>query len=85
LHLLSFQVAPDPGCGIAATDPFTLHYVAGRDNIKTTMRYLHPQEVAVHKLFARLADLKQPEEGVACKGSVQNPAQFEMPLGERTR
>jgi hypothetical protein len=25
------------------TDPFTLQYVAGHDNIKTTMRYVHPQ------------------------------------------
>jgi integrase len=50
------------------TDPFTLQYVAGHDNIKTTMRYVHPREAAVHKLFARLADLEQPEERVACKG-----------------
>jgi integrase len=34
------------------TDPFTLQYVAGHDNIKTTMRYVHPREAAVHKLFA---------------------------------
>jgi len=39
------------------TDPFTLQYVAGHDNIKTTMRYVHPREAAVHKLFAGLADL----------------------------
>jgi hypothetical protein len=32
------------------TDPFTLQYVAGRDNIKTAMRYLHPREDAVQKL-----------------------------------
>jgi hypothetical protein len=66
-------------CGIAGTDPFTLQYVAGHDNIKTTMRYVHPREAAVHKLFARLAELQQPEERVACKRSVQNPVQFEMP------
>jgi len=53
--------------------------VAGHDNIKTTMRYLHPREAAIHKLFARLADLEQPEERIACKRSVQNPVQFEMP------
>ena len=29
------------------TDPFTLQYVAGHDNIKTTMRYVHPQANAV--------------------------------------
>ena len=61
------------------TDPFTLQYVAGHDNIKTTMRYVHPREAAVHKLFARLANLQQPEERVACKRSVQNPVQSEMP------
>jgi integrase len=38
------------------TDPFTLQYVAGHDNIKTTMRYVHPQANAVQKLFAHLAD-----------------------------
>jgi integrase len=38
-------------------DPFTLQYVAGHDNIKTTMRYVHSREAAVYKLFARLADL----------------------------
>ena len=37
------------------TDPFTLQYTAGHDNIKTTMRYVHPQANAVHALFARLA------------------------------
>jgi integrase len=61
------------------TDPFTLQYVAGHDNIKTTMRYVHPREAAVHKLFARLADLPRPEESIACKKSVQNPVQSEMP------
>jgi hypothetical protein len=40
------------------TDPFTLQYVAGHDNIKTTMRYVHPQANAVQKLFARLAALE---------------------------
>lgn len=29
------------------TDPFTLQYTAGHDNIKTTMRYVHPQANAV--------------------------------------
>ena len=33
------------------TDPFTLQYVAGHDNIKTTMRYVHPQANAVQALF----------------------------------
>jgi hypothetical protein len=61
------------------TDPFTLQYVAGHDNIKTAMRYVHPREAAVHKLFARLADLPRAEESIACKKSVQNPVQLEMP------
>ena len=30
-------------------DPFTLQYVAGHDNIKTTMRYVHPRKPAVQK------------------------------------
>jgi hypothetical protein len=60
------------------TDPFTLQYVAGHDNIKMTMRYLHPREDAVH-LFARLAGLDRPEEHTACSNSVQNPVQFETP------
>jgi hypothetical protein len=54
-----------------------LQYVAGHDNIKTTMRYAHPREAAVHKLFARLADLA-PEGGIAGNKSVQNPVQAEI-------
>lgn len=38
-------------------DPFTLQYVAGHDNINTTMRYVHPQADAVQRLFVRLAAL----------------------------
>jgi integrase len=82
LHALSHTFLTEAG---EYTDPFTLQYVAGHDNIKTTMRYVHPREAAVHKLFAQLADLEQPEERVACKRSVQNPVQLEMPLTERTR
>jgi hypothetical protein len=61
------------------TGPFTLQYVAGHDNIKTTMRYVHPREAAAHKLFAPLADLQRPEERIACKKSGQNPVQLEIP------
>jgi hypothetical protein len=43
------------------------------------MRYVHPREAAVHKLFVRLADLQRPEERMECKKSVQNPVQLEMP------
>jgi hypothetical protein len=52
------------------TDPFTLQYVAGHDTIKTTMRYVHPQEETVRKLFERLGGLARPLVGGA--GSVQN-------------
>ena len=57
------------------TDPFTLQYVAGHDTIKTTMRYVHPREEAVRKLFVRLGGLGRPE--AECVGSVQNRAQSE--------
>ena len=85
----SFKTHPDAGLHAMRhtflteageyTDPFTLQYVAGHDNIKTKMRYVHPREAAVHKLFARLADLQRLEDRIACKKSVQNPVQSEMP------
>ena len=81
LHALRHTFLTEAG---EYTDPFTLQYVAGHDNIKTTMRYVHPREAAVHKLFARLADLQRPEERIACKKSVQNPVQLEMPSRRRT-
>jgi hypothetical protein len=59
--------------------PFTLQNVAGHDNIKTAMRYVHPREAVVHKLYERLEDLQRPEERLACNKSVQNPVQSEMP------
>jgi len=60
------------------TDPFTLQYVAGHDNIKTTMRYAHPQEAVVHKLFARFASCAargahRVQEGGAKSGAAGNP------------
>jgi integrase len=76
LHALRHTFLTEAGEYI---DPFTLQYVAGHDNIKSTMRYVHPQEAAVHKLLARLADLQRPEERTECKKSVQNPVQLEMP------
>lgn len=54
------------------TDPFTLRYVAGHDNIKTTMRYVHPRKEAVQKLFVRLGRLKRPEPTTVEK-SVRDP------------
>jgi hypothetical protein len=44
--------------------PFTLQYVAGHDNIKTTMRYVHPREPADHKLLVR--PVLRPEGRIAC-------------------
>ncbi len=64
------------------TDPFTLQYVAGHDNIKTTMPYVHPREEAVRKLFVRLGGLAMPEAGVNLQGWVQNPVQWKTPSGE---
>ena len=68
LHALRHTFLTEAG---EYTDPFTLQYVAGHDNIKTTMRYVHPREAAFHKLFARLSELQRPEDRIACKQSVQ--------------
>jgi hypothetical protein len=43
------------------------------------MRYVHPREEAVEKLFVRLGDMERPEGCVECKGSVQNPVQWDGP------
>jgi hypothetical protein len=51
------------------TDPFTLQYVAGHDNINRTMRCVHPREDAVQKWFGQLA---LPEIRVECS-SMRNP------------
>src|SRR5215467_790963 len=51
------------------TNPFTLQYVAGHDTIKTTMRYVHPREEAVRKLFVHLGGLGRSEGEYT--GSVQ--------------
>jgi hypothetical protein len=40
------------------TDRFTLQYAAAHDNIKTAMRYVHPEANAVRTLFARLPALR---------------------------
>jgi Phage integrase family len=81
------QIEPHPDAGLHAlrhtflteageyTDPFTLQYVAGHDTIKTTMRYVHPREEAVRKLFVRLGGLDRAE--VEYAGSVQNRVQSE--------
>ena len=76
LHALRHTFLTEAG---EYTDPFTLQYVAGHDNIKTTMRYVHPREEAVEKLFVRLGNLERPEGRVECIGSVQNPVQLDGP------
>ena len=47
LHALRHTFLTEAG---EYTDPFTLQYVAGHDNIKTTMRYVHPREEAVREV-----------------------------------
>jgi integrase len=60
------------------TDPFTLQYVAGHDNIKTTMRYVHPREAAVHKFvcaagrLAAAGGARRVQEVGAKSGAVGN-------------
>jgi hypothetical protein len=76
LHALRHTLLTEAG---ECTDPFTLQYVAGHDNIKTTMRYVHPQEDAVERLFARLGNLQRPEALVGCRESVQNQVQPRVP------
>src|SRR5213080_4020785 len=76
LHALRHTFLTEAG---EYTDQFTLQYVAGHDNIKTTMRYVHPREEAVERLFARLGNLQRPEMRVECKRSVQNPVQSGTP------
>jgi len=39
------------------TDPFTLQYVAGHNNIKTYMRYVHPRERRLRNCCAGLGNL----------------------------
>jgi hypothetical protein len=76
LHAMRHRFLTEAG---EHTDAFTLQYVAGHDNIKTTMRYVHPREDAVEKLFGRLGELERPETRIECKRSVQNPVQSDLP------
>ncbi|SPF42491.1 hypothetical protein SBA1_460088 [Candidatus Sulfotelmatobacter kueseliae] len=62
-----------PSC----TDPFTLQYVAGHDNIKTTMRYVHPggcrpQAVGAAGGFAADGGAHRVQEVGAKSGAVGN-------------
>jgi hypothetical protein len=44
------------------------------------MRYVHPRENAVEKLFVRLGNLPHPENRVECKRSVQSQTPLEADL-----
>jgi len=91
---LRSRIHPHPDAGLHAlrhtflteagehTDPFTLQYVAGHDTIKTTMRYVHPREQTVRKLFERLGGLERPLVGRT--GSVQNRVQSDPPFPEHS-
>jgi hypothetical protein len=81
LHALRHTFLPEAG---EYTDPFTLQYVARHDNIKTTMRYVHLQEAAVHKLFLRLEDVQQPEELIKCNKVGAKSGATEMPSHKPT-
>ena len=59
LHALRHTFLAEAG---GYTDPFTLQYVAGHDNIKTTMRYVHPRQDAVEKLFCAAGQPAAPGE-----------------------
>jgi len=43
------------------------------------MRYVHPQEEAVRKLFVRLGGLERPAPEVDPVGVLQNRVQWEIP------
>ena len=66
LHALRHTFLTEAG---EYTDPFTLQYVAGHDTIKTTMRYVHPREETVRKLFVRLGGLERLIGGVRRVGA----------------
>ena len=60
LHGLRHTFLTEAG---GCTDPFTLQYTAGHDNIKTTMRYVHPQANAVRTLFVPISGLECGNHG----------------------
>jgi integrase len=72
LHTLRHTFLTEAG---EHTDAFTLQYIAGRDTIKTTMRYVHPGAESVSRAFgadqsekeasgAGVADRKRSHEAV---------------------
>src|SRR5260370_3555155 len=78
LHALRHTFLTEAG---EYTDPFTLQYVAGHDNIKTTMRYVHPREEAAEEMFLRLGDLEASHGRCEFQRPVPNPVQSEKPSG----
>jgi integrase len=79
LHALRHTFLTEAG---QYTDPFTLQYVAGHDTIKTTMRYVHPQQEAVQKLFVRLGGLERPQAELDSVGVLQNRVQWKIPSSQ---
>jgi len=61
------------------SDPFTLQYVAGHDNIKTAMRCVHSREHAIQELFVQLGGRERLKAGVECKKSVKNRRSAKCP------
>lgn len=51
LHTLRHTFLTEMG---ELTDPFTLQRIAGHNDIKTTMRYVHPQRRAIESAFKKL-------------------------------
>jgi integrase len=51
LHTLRHTFLTEMG---ELTDPFTLQRIAGHNDIKTTMRYVHPQKRAIESAFKKL-------------------------------
>jgi hypothetical protein len=59
LHTLRHTFLTEAG---EHTDAFTLHYIAGHDTIKTTMRSVHPRAESVSRAFGRINQKKKPAE-----------------------
>jgi integrase len=85
------RIRPHPDTGLHAlrhtfltqageyTDPFTLQYVAGHDTIKTTMRYVHPREETVRKLFVRLGGIGTSVRAECRVGAGPGAVQYDLP------
>lgn len=77
LHTLRHTFLTEMG---ELTDPFTLQRIAGHSDIKTTMRYVHPQKRAMESAFKKLfgytaavvneVDLSSTQVASLCAGEV---------------